>query len=101
MSEGWLYFSFWPDGYHSQEDPDTRYYQVGQGENGEAERSYPASVAGDGYVITEGAVWSYDITRSEWGDYGVINEGADSWFGNYLGQIEDIVILCQMETADD
>ena len=100
VSEGWLYFSFWPDGYQSQEDPDTRYYLAYTRDGVEVERSYPASVAGDGYLNTQGAVWSYDITRSEWGDYGIINEGADSWFGDYLGQIEDIAVLCQMEVEN-
>ncbi len=95
VSEGWIYFSFWPEGYHPQET--NRYIHTGRWNDLPLEISYPHTVHGSGYLDTRGAVWSYRLAHTEMGDYVVINQNADSWFPTYEDQISDILTYVQEE----
>lgn len=98
VSEGWIYFSFWPEGYHPQET--NRYIHTGRWNDLPLEISYPHTVHGSGYLDTRGAVWSYRMAHAEQGDYAVINQNADSWFPTYEDQISDILTYTQAELID-
>ena len=98
VSEGWIYFSFWPEGYHPQET--NRYIHTGRWNDLPLEISYPHTVHGSGYLDTRGTVWSYRMAHAEQGDYVVINQNADSWFPTYEDQISDILTYTQAELID-
>lgn len=98
VSEGWIYFSFWPEGYHPQET--NRYIHTGRWNDLPLEISYPHTVHDSGYLDTRGAVWSYRMAHAEQGDYAVINQNADSWFPTYEDQISDILTYTQAELID-
>ena len=85
---GWLYFSYWPEGYAPVETD--RYISEGYWDT-RTYTSYPASAETEG---TRDAIWSYSGHRSlEHGDYVVINQGADGWFRAYSDQILDTTTL--------
>lgn len=93
--QGWIYFSFWPEGF-SPEETDDRFYIEGIDYGYPSIRSYPGSVSPDGISFdTSDAVWSYCYVRVEGLDLVVINEGADEWFPRYKKQIE---ATCAMYT---
>lgn len=95
VSEGWIYFSFWPEGYHPQESD--RFYSE-RGKNGYSGRvSYPSSVESSGGLDLRDGIWSYEVINMDTGDFAVINQGADSWFLEYKNAIEDTVSLCQIK----
>lgn len=86
---GWLYFSYWPEGYAPVETD--RYISEGYGRGTPVYTSYPASAETEG---TRDAIWSYYRHRSlGHGDYVVINQGADGWFRAYSDQILDTTTL--------
>lgn len=86
---GWLYFSYWPEGYAPVETD--RYIAEGYGWGTPIYTSYPASAETEG---TRGAIWSYSEHRTlGHGDYVVINQGADGWFRAYSDQILDTTTL--------
>ena len=86
---GWLYFSYWPEGYAPVETD--RYIAEGYGWGAPVYTSYPASAETEG---TRDAIWSYYRRRSlGHGDYVVINQGADGWFRAYSDQILDTTNL--------
>lgn len=86
---GWLYFSYWPEGYAPAETD--RYISEGYGWGTPVYTSYPASAETEG---TRDAIWSYSEHRSlGHGDYVVINQGADGWFWAYSDQILDTTTL--------
>lgn len=86
---GWLYFSYWPEGYAPVETD--RYISEGYGWGAPIYSSYPASAETEG---TRDAIWSYYRRRSlGHGDYVVINQGADGWFRAYSDQILDTTTL--------
>lgn len=86
---GWLYFSYWPEGYAPVETD--RYISEGYGWGTPIYTSYPASAETEG---TRDAIWSYSEHRSlGHGDYVVINQGADGWFRAYSDQILDTTTL--------
>ena len=86
---GWLYFSYWPEGYAPVETD--RYIAEGYGWGTSVYTSYPASAETEG---TRDAIWSYYRHRSlGHGDYVVINQGADGWFRAYSDQILDTTTL--------
>lgn len=86
---GWLYFSYWPEGYAPVETD--RYISEGYGWGTPIYTSYPASAETEG---TRDAIWSYLGHRSlGHGDYVVINQGADGWFRAYSDQILDTTTL--------
>lgn len=86
---GWLYFSYWPEGYAPVETD--RYISEGYGWGTPVYTSYPASAETEG---TRDAIWSYYRHRSlGHGDYVVINQGADGWFRAYSDQILDTTTL--------
>lgn len=86
---GWLYFSYWPEGYAPVETD--RYIAEGYGWGAPIYSSYPASAETEG---TRDAIWSYYRHRSlGHGDYVVINQGADGWFRAYSDQILDTTTL--------
>lgn len=89
VTTGWLYFSYWPEGYAPVETD--RYISEGWWVDTPIYTSYPASAQTEG---TENAIWSYAEHRSlGHGDYVVINQGADSWFRDYSDQIHDTTTL--------
>lgn len=86
---GWLYFSYWPEGYAPVETD--RYISEGYRWGTPTYTSYPASAETEG---TRDAIWSYYRHRSlGHGDYVVINQGADGWFRAYSDQILDTTTL--------
>lgn len=86
---GWLYFSYWPEGYAPVETD--RYIAEGYGWGAPIYSSYPASAETEG---TRDAIWSYSEHRTlGHGDYVVINQGADGWFRAYSDQILDTTTL--------
>lgn len=93
VTTGWLYFSYWPEGYAPVETD--RYIAEGYGWGVPIYTSYPASAKTEG---TSDAIWSYAEHRSlGHGDYVVINQGADSWFREYSDQIFDTTTLTDCE----
>lgn len=85
---GWLYFSYWPEGYAPAETD--RYIAEGYGWNPDVYVSYPASAETEG---TDDAIWSYQRMPLSHGDYAIINQGADGWFRAYSDQILDTTTL--------
>lgn len=86
---GWLYFSYWPEGYAPVETD--RYIAEGYGWGAPIYSSYPASAETEG---TRDEIWSYSEHRTlGHGDYVVINQGADGWFRAYSDQILDTTTL--------
>ena len=89
VTEGWIYFSFWTNGYSVEEED--RYYTEGQTRGFPSKTSYPSSVNSPEGFNTRDAVWAYQAVYTDIGDYVIINEGADSWFLEYKDQISDII----------
>ena len=89
---GWLYFSYWPEGYAPVETD--RYISESYGWEPDVYASYPASAETEG---TSDAIWSYLRMPLGHGDYVVINQGADSWFRAYSDQILDTTTLVDCE----
>lgn len=90
---GWLYFSYWPEGYAPQETE--RIVLEGSFEEAVYYVSYPAAISAPGSFTTEGAIWSYRRMPLSHGDYAVINEGAEGWFTRYQDQIEAITLFAE------
>lgn len=85
---GWIYFSFWPEGYYPEETDD-RFYVEGVDHGYPSVRSYPGSVSPDGISYdTSNAIWSYCCIHMDGMDLAIINDGADSWFSRYVREIE-------------
>jgi hypothetical protein len=89
VTEGWIYFSFWPNGYSVEEED--RYYSERQSRGFPSKTSFPSSVESPLGFDTRNAIWSYMAYYTDIGDYAIINEGADSWFSQYHDQISDII----------
>ena len=85
---GWLYFSYWPEGYAPVETD--RYIAEGYGWEPDVYVSYPASAQTEG---TDDAIWSYQRIPLSHGDYAIVNQGADGWFRAYSDQILDTITL--------
>ena len=91
ITEGWIYFSFWPEGYVVKEE--NRFYLDGSWHGFPSKQSYPSSVSTTEGFNTSDAIWSYKAVYTDIGDYVIINDGADSWFMEYKDQIEDTISL--------
>ena len=92
-NSGWIYFSFWPDGYEPEETD--RFINEGMHHGGPWYISYPAEVSQSGSFDVTGAIWSYQRICTSAGDYAIINEGAGSWFLEYQDQIEDAITISE------
>lgn len=99
VSTGWLYFSFWPEGYHPEES--NRFYIEGSWYDYPTQCSFPESVINPngGYSVS-GKTWSYWVAYTSKGDFAVINQGADSWFSKYYDAIEATKTICQITLYD-
>lgn len=93
VSEGWIYFSFWPEGYDPIEED--RYLHEFEDEMGTTTYSYPAEVYSGNTLDMTGVIWSYRRVRTEKGDYAVIPENAESWAKEYWGAIDDLSIITE------
>ena len=91
VTEGWLYFSFWPEGYHPVEE--NRLILEGGFWEWTTVTSYSDEAGTPNNFDVTDAVWSYKQIELGSGDYVVINDGADSWFREYRDQIEDTMML--------
>ena len=91
ITEGWIYFSFWPEGHVVKEE--NRFYSDGSWHGFPSKQSYPSSVSTPEGFNTSDAIWSYKAVYTDIGDFVVINDGADSWFMEYKDQIEDTISL--------
>ena len=91
VTEGWIYFSFWPKGYTVQEED--RYFSEGQTRGFPSKTSFPASVKSPEGFDTRNAIWSYEAIYTDIGDFVIINDGANSWFLEYKDQISDMITL--------
>ena len=91
ITEGWIYFSFWPEGHVVKEE--NRFYLDGSWHGFPSKQSYPSSVSTPEGFNTSDAIWSYKAVYTDIGDYVIINDGADSWFMEYKDQIEDTISL--------
>lgn len=89
--EGWLYFSFWPDGFTLEEKD--RYYQIVSNVYGEQRYSYPSQVYQNGNLDTRGYQWSYRQLITPRGDYVVLLEDAESWSERYWDAIDALNII--------
>ena len=89
ITDGWIYFSFWPKGYTVQEND--RYYSEGQTKGFPSKTSFPASVQSPEGFDTRNAIWSYEAIYTDIGDVVILNDGADSWFLEYKDQISDMI----------
>ena len=82
--EGWIYYSYWPGGYHAEE-----------GERHYSESTYNGNVWWTSYPPQTGKaeerIWSYSQLHTDHGDYAILNEGTDEWFLEYEDQIQDII----------
>lgn len=96
VEEGWLYFSFWPNGYSIQEED--RYYEEGGWSFFPRKTSYPSSVKSSTGIDTRHVVWSYQVVNTDIGDFAIINDGADDWFPEYEDHISDTLTLLQFTT---
>lgn len=74
VEDGWLYFSFWPDGHEVQEEG--RYYGEGLWYGFTTKTSYPASVKSITGIDTRHAVWSYEVVNTDIGDFVIMNVNA-------------------------
>jgi len=90
-TEGWVYISFWPEGYVNNEK--NRYLN----HNGSGYGSYPLTVLYPNGMDTDGYEWSVIVDHYEKGDYAIINENAGEWCGKYA---EEISILTRNVTVD-
>ena len=91
VEEGWIYFSYWPNGYEPVEED--RYFFDGYYNDRLHRVSYPGSVSNETGIDTRHAIWSYQYDDLVDGDYAVINDGVDSWFLEYEDQISDIITI--------
>ena len=98
VKSGWIYFSFWPDGYAPQEE--NRYYNEGGWMGYPSIRSYPSSVATPTTLDTRNTIWSFYKAETDNGDFAVINESADDWFLEYEEAIEDTISLCRFSISE-
>lgn len=80
-TEGWIYISFWPEGYENQET--NRYLN----HNGSGYTSFPLTVLSPNGMDGSDTEWSVTVAHYENGDYAVINEDASSWFSRYADEI--------------
>ena len=94
--EGWLYFSFWPNGFRIEEED--RYYAEGLWNDFATKTSYPSSVESTTGIDTRHAVWSYEVVNTDIGDFAIINDGADGWFPEYEDQISDTITILTFNT---
>ena len=87
-TEGWIFFSAWPTGFHKEEE--NRFYcDVSREGFEKAIISYPDSVIReDGYYDISGSIWSYQLYKNALGDFVILNDGADSWFSEYASEID-------------
>ncbi|MEF2838269.1 MAG: hypothetical protein U0N82_11170, partial [Oscillospiraceae bacterium] len=96
VEEGWLYFSFWSNGYSVQEEE--RYYEEGGWSFFPRKTSYPSSVKSSTGIDTRHAIWSYHVINTDIGDFAIINDGADEWFLEYEDEISDTLTILQFTT---
>ncbi|MGM9601875.1 MAG: M56 family metallopeptidase [Faecousia sp.] len=96
VDTGWLYFSYWPAGFFPEEDSD-RLITEGLSSYGPFYTSYPSSVGTPNNYSTSGAIWSYQRTPLEHGDYVILNDGADDWFLAFENQIDATVLLAEIQ----
>ena len=80
-TEGWIYLSFWPEGYENQET--NRYLN----HNGSGYTSFPLTVLCPNGMEGSDVEWSVQVNHYENGDYAVINESASPWFTRYADEI--------------
>lgn len=95
VNSGWIYFSYWPDGYAPEETD--RFFQEIWNSGKPTYVSYPSFVETPEGFNTRDAIWSYQRTALAQGDYAVINQGAGPWFLEYTEQIHDTVILAEAQ----
>lgn len=81
-TEGWIYVSFWPEGYENTEI--NRYFSS----TSHRYTSLPLQVLYPNGTDAENWVWSEQVEWYENGDYVILNEGADHWFEQYADEIE-------------
>ena len=97
VTEGWIYFSFWPKGYAPKEE--NRYIsEYNYGSYGVV-TSWPSDVQSPEGFSTYGHIWSYQKYVMNCGDYAIINEGADGWFLDYTDLISDMITLSSFQEA--
>lgn len=98
IADGWIYFSYKPEGYSPMEED--RYYGEGSIWGYPTVTSYPSSVKSKLGIDTRHAVWSFQRVELDRGSYVIINDGADEWFLEYEGQIEDIITLSDFSVTE-
>ena len=91
ITDGWVYFSYWPEDYTPKEED--RYIHETGNARWTIYVSYPSDVKTATSLMLKGREWSYRLYDFEVGDYVIINDGAGSWFTEYLDEIEDTISL--------
>ena len=96
VEEGWIYFSFWPDGYSTEEKD--LHYEERTWNSFPTRIAYPACLLEKQDFVTRDDMWSFEMVSTDVGDFTIINDGADDWFVNYVDQIHDTTTLLQFTT---
>ena len=94
--EGWIYFSFWPDGYIAEEED--FHYEERTWNSFPSKTAYPSGVLEELGFVTREDIWSFEMVNTDAGDFTIINDGADNWFPNFVDEIYDTLTLLQFTT---
>ncbi|MBQ8589568.1 MAG: hypothetical protein IJ486_03840, partial [Firmicutes bacterium] len=93
---GWIYFSFWPDGYSREEEG--LHYEERTWNTFPTTIAYPSGVLEELDFVTSDDIWSFEMVNTDVGDFTIINDGADDWFAEYVDQIRDTLTLLSFAT---
>lgn len=95
VTEGWVYFSFWPGGYFPEEV--NRSFAEHGGGNMSGYTSYPKIRDWHYGTGDEPFLWTYRRYPMDIGDFAIINENADNWILEYGDALSDTETFCKME----
>ena len=93
VEKGWIYFSFWPDGYTAEEED--LHYEERTWNLFPKKIAYPSGVLEELGFVTRDDIWSFEVVNTDVGDFTIINDGADDWFVDYVDEIHDTLTLLQ------
>lgn len=96
INDGWIYFSFWPDGYIAEEED--FHYEERTWNSFPSKTAYPSGVLEELGFVTREDIWSFEMVNTDAGDFTIINDGADNWFPNFVDEIYDTLTLLQFTT---
>lgn len=94
-AQGWLYFSYWPEGYAVAESE----YILRESPYAECRSvtAWPSGITEDPYFDYFAYPFSFKMNDYPSGDYVVVNEGADHWYHSYKETISDLQALTSFQ----